>query len=366
MTDAEDFEGLHSEPGAIGVGMGGSCPVCRAPVDLGQEFCLECGSPIRFTPRQRRPQRGRTEAARGAAPAMAPPQSGFPWIPFLVVLALIGGGVVFALVDSGGDSRRSGSATTEEALPSIDNTQPETTPNAETTTVEDCATAASPLDDTQPAVGGIDDPAAPGDPAGPTADGSEQIPEVTDGSAPAPDDGFQDPSVPSTDGETGEGTVTVDRDGNLCSGDALSPDPSTTAPGTPGTTDPTATTPGTPGAPGGTSPQATASGDWPAGRTGWTVIVAGYAGDQSRATQRAADLREDGFDDGGVLFSTDYTSLCPGFYVVFSGVFDTEAKAEARLKELLAKYPTTAGMNVREITTGGTRPARCATVRPQN
>ena len=41
------------EPGTIGVGMGGSCPVCRAPVDLGQEFCLECGSPIRFTPRQR-------------------------------------------------------------------------------------------------------------------------------------------------------------------------------------------------------------------------------------------------------------------------------------------------------------------------
>ena len=45
------------EPGTIGVGMGGSCPVCRAPVDLGQEFCLECGAPIRFTPRQRRQPR---------------------------------------------------------------------------------------------------------------------------------------------------------------------------------------------------------------------------------------------------------------------------------------------------------------------
>ncbi|MCW2926210.1 MAG: hypothetical protein JWM86_178, partial [Thermoleophilia bacterium] len=111
MDEHGDVEEGGFEPTSIGVGMGGSCPNCRAPVDLGQEFCLECGAPIRFSPRTRRPQRRPGGAVTTTTSTPPPGASGFPWIPFLVVLALIGGGLVLALVggDDGAKSKASGS-----------------------------------------------------------------------------------------------------------------------------------------------------------------------------------------------------------------------------------------------------------------
>ena len=354
----EDDE--HVEPGTIGVGMGGSCPVCRAPVDLGQEFCLECGSPIRFTPRQRRQPRPGSRPAAGAAPA-PPRKSGFPWVPFLVVLALVGAGVAFALVEGGkentGSKGKDGG--TEPALPTITNSTPETTSSTETITLQDCDPG-QPLGGTQPAV--ADDSALDS-----TTD--EQIPSLsTDGSATTdPADDFASSDIPSIEPTESDSNVTVDQNGFLCD------DQGTTSPNAPvdptgtdtsgtdttgtGTdTTSTATTPATTGA--------TASGDWPTGKEGWTVIVAGYPTEE-RATQRAADVQEDGFDGSGVLFSTDFLSLCPGIHVVFSGVFDTEGQAERRLDELAAK-PDYAGMYVREIKTTVARPSGCTQVRTQN
>jgi hypothetical protein len=344
VTFDEDYEPAPEEPGQIGVGMGGSCPVCRAPVDLGQEFCLECGSPIRFTPRQRRAQRGRAAGgAAGAAPPAAPAKSGFPWVPFLVVLALIGGGLAFAFVDGGDSENSSGKDKTEPALPEITNSTPtETGSSTQTTTVADCATAG--LDGTQPAIDGSTGDTSP----------TEDIPSLGDGSGATDGSAFGDPSIPSTDGTSGA-TVTVDQQGNLCpaSGSGTPTVPST---------DPTATTPTTPTT-ATTSTGATASGDWPAGEEGWTVVVAYYPS-ESRATQAAADLQEDGFSDGGVLFSTDFPNLCPDLYVVFSGVFDGESQAESRKEDLSRK--DYAGMYVREIKNSGDRPSSCQTARPQN
>ncbi len=359
----EDDE--QTEPGTIGVGMGGSCPVCRAPVDLGQEFCLECGSPIRFTPRQRRQARPGARPAAGAAPPPPPRKSGFPWVPFLVVLALVGAGSAFALIEggkepSGSKGDRNG---TEPALPTITNDTPETTSSTETTTLQDCDPG-QPLGGAQPAV--IDESALdPGSSPG------EEIPSLSPNGDDTtdPSDGFGE-EVPSIEPTEGDSQVTVDQNGNLCPAE----DPSTTdAPIDPtdtSATDPTAdptstgtdtsTTGGTDTTPTG----ATASGDWPAGKEGWTVIVAGYPTEE-RATQRSADVQEDGFDDSGVLFSTDFKSLCPGIHVVFSGVFDTEGQAKGRLDELAAK-PDYAGMYVREIKTSGARPSGCTQVRTQN
>jgi hypothetical protein len=59
-----------------------------------------------------------------------------------------------------------------------------------------------------------------------------------------------------------------------------------------------------------------------------------------------------------VLLSTEFPSLCPGFYVVYSGVFDKRAQADARLTELSAK-PDYAGMYVREVRSTGTPPSSC-------
>lgn len=348
MNDGDLHHDEGGEPGTIGVGMGGSCPTCRAPVDLGQEFCLECGSPIRFTPRQKRPASG---AARPAAAVPATPSkkrgSGFPWLPFLVVLALVGGGVAFALVDDDAATSKDPATSTEDPLPTITSeTQPDSTSSTSTTTLEDCDPT-RPLDGTQPAVV---DPGADPNALGGTG---EQIPALgSDGTTGDMSSGF-DQDVPSIEPtESSDAAVTVDQNGNLCpssgsTGGTTAPpvDPSTQPGGT--TTD-------------GTNNTTSSSGDWPAGKEGWTVIVAGYP-TQERAAQRAADVQEDGYDDAGVLFSTDFASLCPGIYVVFSGVFDTDDEAGERLADLSAK-PDYAGMYVREVRTSGSRPSGCTAV----
>ncbi len=348
------------EPGTIGVGMGGSCPVCRAPVDLGQEFCLECGSPIRFTPRQRRQPRPGSRPMT-TAPAAPPRKSGFPWVPFLVILALVGAGVAFALVEGGKENTGSKGKDngTEAALPTITNdTAPETTSSTETTTLQDCDPG-QPLGGTEPAV--IDDAALDPGTSG------EEIPSLSpDGSDTSdPADDFASSDIPSIEPSGSDSTVTVDQNGNLCasqgsSGGEGTPVDTSTDPVDTSGTDTTATSTGTDT----TTTGATASGDWPAGKEGWTVIVAGYPTEE-RATQRAADVQEDGFSDSGVLFSTDFLSLCPGIHVVFSGVFDTEGQANDRLDDLAAK-PDYAGMYVREIKTSGARPSGCTQVRTQN
>lgn len=358
MTDDDFPEHDDVEPGTIGVGMGGSCPVCRAPVDLGQEFCLECGSPIRFTPRQRRQPRPGARPGAPAAVPVAPRRSGFPWIPFLVVLALVGSGVAFALVESGNKPSSSSNkdTKTEPALPTITNETPDATSSGtETSTFQDCDPL-QPLGDTQPAV-------ADGSALDPSTD--EQIPELTENGTAPPiepggfDQGEVDAGVPSVEPSESspEAMVTVDQNGDLCAEDtSTSPDdgpidPSTDSDAGATTDDPTSTA----------DEGTTTSGDWPSGKEGWTVIVAGYP-NEARATQRSADVQEDGYDDSGVLFSTDFQSLCPGFHVVFSGVLDTEPQAERRLAELSAK-PDYAGMYVREIRTSGSRPSSCTQVR---
>ena len=66
--------------------------------------------------------------------------------------------------------------------------------------------------------------------------------------------------------------------------------------------------------------------DWPGG-SGYTAILASVSSEaEARSIQTEATGR--GLD-AGVLFSTDYSSLRPGYWVVFSGVFpNTEGAAE--------------------------------------
>ena len=346
MIDSEG-PGDPDDANQIGVGMGGSCPVCRAPIDLGQEFCLECGSPIRFTPRQNRnplqqPLAGATTTTT-TPPATPPPgRGGFPWVPFLIVVALIGSGIAFAMAGGDDSGASSTTNTTEPALPTITNTIPETT--SETTTLEDC-------DPTKP----VSSTGAPST----TTTAGETFPDMTtDGSTgtDAITDPFADPTATTstttttatdTTGSTGgSGTATVDQNGVPCNSA-----PTSTATTDTRTTATTATTT--------TTPPPTAAGDWPSGTDGWTVVVAGYDS-QARAQQRAADVQEDGYTDGGVLNSSDFASLCPGIWVAFSGTFDTEAQAEARKRKLRAtgSYP---GTYVRHISTAGPAPADCST-----
>jgi hypothetical protein len=76
---------------------------------------------------------------------------------------------------------------------------------------------------------------------------------------------------------------------------------------------------------------------WPAGRNGFTVVVASM-GDLASARKAAQQLRATG-TRAGVLRSNDFTSLEPGFWIVFSGVYGGRPQAERAAFRLARAYP---------------------------
>lgn len=82
--------------------------------------------------------------------------------------------------------------------------------------------------------------------------------------------------------------------------------------------------------------------DWPQGKDGWTVQLQTLPNntttpDGVTAAKTAATGK--GAPDVGALNSDDYTSLDPGSYVVYSGVFDKKKQAAAALKKLKKDFP---------------------------
>lgn len=73
---------------------------------------------------------------------------------------------------------------------------------------------------------------------------------------------------------------------------------------------------------------------WPEGRRGWTVVIASLPEGQGRqaATAKAREVLEAGLP-AGVLVSSSYSGLHPGYLVVFTGVFDSRTRAEERVSE---------------------------------
>jgi hypothetical protein len=84
--------------------------------------------------------------------------------------------------------------------------------------------------------------------------------------------------------------------------------------------------------------------DWPSGESGHTVQLETLPNDSEVATvdQAKADAESKGATDVGALNSDGYTSLKPGNYVVYSGVFTgkgSKGKAQAALKKLKKDFP---------------------------
>ena len=88
----------------------------------------------------------------------------------------------------------------------------------------------------------------------------------------------------------------------------------------------------------------TLTSDWPSGRTAYTAILSSVR-DLGEA-QGTADQVRSGGQPAGILFSSDHAGLSPGFYVVFSGVYETQALAAAQAQKLAADYP---GAYVRRV-----------------
>ncbi|MEX2103652.1 MAG: hypothetical protein WD805_06775, partial [Gaiellaceae bacterium] len=123
-----------------------------------------------------------------------------------------------------------------------------------------------------------------------------------------------------------------------------SPIPTTTgfATTTTATTTTAATTTGT---------TTTAQTTWPAGKDGFTVVLKSVPTSQGRGEADAAaqTARANGLPQVGVLNSSDFSSLTPGYYVAFSGIYDTEAQAVAALPNARSKgFPTAYIREVRD------------------
>jgi hypothetical protein len=76
--------------------------------------------------------------------------------------------------------------------------------------------------------------------------------------------------------------------------------------------------------------------DWPAGESGWTVVLASDMS-ESDARDKARDFAADGIAGVGVLDSDDFSSLRGGFWVVFAGRHDSQAEASAALDGIDAR-----------------------------
>jgi hypothetical protein len=70
---------------------------------------------------------------------------------------------------------------------------------------------------------------------------------------------------------------------------------------------------------------------WPRGKSGYTVVLTSVpaGGGRSAATAQARRALGAGLAQVGVLDSSLYSSLHPGYFVVFSGVYDNPADAQA-------------------------------------
>ena len=80
---------------------------------------------------------------------------------------------------------------------------------------------------------------------------------------------------------------------------------------------------------------------WPRGRRGWTIVLLSVAQTAGRpaAVAKAEQARDGGLRRVGILDSSRFASLHPGYYVVFQGVFESEADAASSLQRARAVFP---------------------------
>ena len=73
--------------------------------------------------------------------------------------------------------------------------------------------------------------------------------------------------------------------------------------------------------------------EWPAGQDGWTVVLASKNGEDA-ARDSAESFSAEGIPDVGILDSDDFSSLQGGFWVVYSGEFESQAEATRALDDI--------------------------------
>jgi hypothetical protein len=84
------------------------------------------------------------------------------------------------------------------------------------------------------------------------------------------------------------------------------------------------------------APEAGPSGivEWPAGGDGWTIVLASLPQTEGRqvAVARTRQARRKRLSPVGILDSSRYASLHPGYWIVFTGIYGSEAEATSALQ----------------------------------
>jgi hypothetical protein len=90
---------------------------------------------------------------------------------------------------------------------------------------------------------------------------------------------------------------------------------------------------------------------WPAGKDGYSIFLKSVPTSEGRAKADAAAqrARNNGLPQVGVLNSSDFSSLRPGYWVTFTGIYDTQQQANAALPNARARgFPTAYTRPVRD------------------
>src|SRR5262249_58823071 len=70
---------------------------------------------------------------------------------------------------------------------------------------------------------------------------------------------------------------------------------------------------------------------WPAGRSGWTLVLDSLPRHGPLAFAEARQALRRGVKQVGVLDFSSFSSLHPGYFVVFAGIYDSQAEAQSAL-----------------------------------
>jgi hypothetical protein len=81
---------------------------------------------------------------------------------------------------------------------------------------------------------------------------------------------------------------------------------------------------------------------WPAGERGWTIVLLSLpqANGRDAAAAQAKKARDGSLRRVGILDSSRYASLHPGYYVIFQGVYEDEAEASSALQRARTVFPS--------------------------
>ena len=141
-------------------------------------------------------------------------------------------------------------------------------------------------------------------------------------------DGEEPEAIPTATG----GSLTVTGGTPTLTAPEPTTEPTTTT--APTTTGPATTTPPRPANP--------ATITWPRGERGWTIVLLSLPQTNGRdaAAAQAKKARDGGLRRVGVLDSSQYASLHPGYYVVFQGVYGSEAEASSALQRARTVFPS--------------------------